>query len=584
MKEKLSLGELSVLRLGGIDNLGRKIHPIDGFREDRKVGIFYFFWAGQEREFETSLFDIQKLIDSNNTAQLESEEDFYNFYYCGEPIYGYYNMQDKWVLKRHMELLTLAGIDFICIDCTNVKIYTEVGKKLFAVMKDFISQGFNVPKITFYTNSCSGTTVKNLYDTYYKSGEYDELWYRIDGKPLIMGVTENNGHASDQFEIIKSKNDFIAKEYREYFTVKESQWPSMYDLGRINDDAVPWMSWRCPQYVHNDGYVAVPVAQHGHPFGKTSVSLMLPESSRGYNNYTGRIEKDKVKSGLSYQQMWDSAIDNKEVKTAFICGFNEWMAQKQGENYPPIKGQFVDVYNHEFSRDIEPMKGGYNDNFYIQTAINIRRFKGITEEDSLNKYKCNKTININALDIEKEFESAVHFKDFKGDTEDRDFLSSANENVDIRYVDRSGRNDITDVFVASDKDNLYVLLKTHLDITKPNICDKGWMNLYLGLGEKKSFHGFNYLVNRKRENGLTSIEKYNGKEFEKIADVNFRLQKNCIAFSIPLRILGVSEEELFILLKATDNVTNPDDIMNFYCSGDSAPIGRFGFYYGKEKV
>ena len=38
---------------------------------------------------------------------------------------------------------------------------------------------------------------------------------------------------------------------------------------------------------------------------------------------------------------------------------------------------FVDQYNAEFNRCIQPMKGGYTDNYYMQMAENIRQYKGI---------------------------------------------------------------------------------------------------------------------------------------------------------------------------------------------------------------
>src|SRR5271166_2777688 len=37
---------------------------------------------------------------------------------------------------------------------------------------------------------------------------------------------------------------------------------------------------------------------------------------------------------------------------------------------------FVDEFDAEFSRDIEPMKGAHGDNYYYQLVANIRRFKG----------------------------------------------------------------------------------------------------------------------------------------------------------------------------------------------------------------
>ena len=36
----------------------------------------------------------------------------------------------------------------------------------------------------------------------------------------------------------------------------------------------------------------------------------------------------------------------------------------------------MDQFDQEFSRDIEPMKGGHGDNYYWQLVANVRRFKG----------------------------------------------------------------------------------------------------------------------------------------------------------------------------------------------------------------
>lgn len=97
------------------------------------------------------------------------------FHFWGEPLYGYYNMQDPWVVTRHVELFTNAAIDYLCIDATNAFIYPESAKNLFEVLLKFQKQGFNVPKVVFYTNSQSGTTVDNLYENYYKAGLYKSL-------------------------------------------------------------------------------------------------------------------------------------------------------------------------------------------------------------------------------------------------------------------------------------------------------------------------------------------------------------------------------------------------------------------------
>src|SRR3546814_9359306 len=83
------------------------------------------------------------------------------------------------------------------------------------------------------------------------------------GKPMIVGITEANGNASDMTRYQAQNQeggvyvDFVKPAMKKYFDVKESQWPN----GEYNRHYLPWMTWQYPQWNHN-GSVAVPVAQH----------------------------------------------------------------------------------------------------------------------------------------------------------------------------------------------------------------------------------------------------------------------------------------------------------------------------------
>jgi len=201
-KVNISEQERSQMRLTGTDALGRETKPTLKKREQNKtVGLFYSLWLGHHNE---GIYDIQKLLDSNPDALHDPnnsrESPIGKFHFWGEPLYGYYNMKDPWIVTRHIELLTNAGIDYLCLDATNTIIYPEQAKNLFATLLTFHSQGFDVPKIVFYTNSSSGTTVDNIYTTFYQSGDYEDIWYKPVEKPLIIGITENNHNASDMLK------------------------------------------------------------------------------------------------------------------------------------------------------------------------------------------------------------------------------------------------------------------------------------------------------------------------------------------------------------------------------------------------
>ncbi|NLF48366.1 MAG: hypothetical protein GX582_01810 [Acholeplasmataceae bacterium] len=570
----LSGMELAMTQLSGTDALGRKISPVDGPKtdKDRYVGLFYSLWLGQHTHQQSAIYNISHLMETpagEETLFDPAGSDISRtdeFHFWGEPLYGYYNMQDPWVLTRHIELLTMAGVDYLCFDATNNAIYPEVLNTLLDLLLKYQNQGFDVPKIVFYTNSFSGNTVDAIYSAIYQTEKYQSLWFQPNGKPLIIGITPDNENASDQTRFNASFSNYISEPMREFFDVKESEWPN----GMHNDNSIPWMSWDYPQRIH-DGSIAVPVAQHSH--SRISASFMDPESSRGYNNVTGTVEDDYL-SGHSFQDMWNTVFENDSlVNNVLVTSFNEWMAIKLN-----LGGtvQFVDVFNEEYSRDIEMMKGGYNDNFYLQLVKNIREFK---YEPAKNYQRTLRTIDItdsNSMLVWNYVKD--HYQDFQGDAMPRDFIDAVNVN---RYVDNSNRNDITDIKIANDKNNVYIYIKTLDPITAYNGSDLNWMNILLSTsGSSPSFAGYQYIINRHPETNTTSIERSTGGyQFETVGNIDYSIQGNVMQVKIPLAHLGLTADNVHFDFKVADNVTHYDDIMDYYVTGDSAPLGRLGYSY-----
>ena len=570
---QLNNAQFSLLNLSATDDLGRSFGAASAKQQDRKyVGLFYSLWLGQHKGGQKDIYDIQKLLNTNpaalNNPKGTPESPLNEFHFWGEPLYGYYSMSDPWVVTRHIELLTNASVDYLCIDATNRVVYTESIKNLLGILLQFQEQGFNPPKIVFYTNSLSGTTVDDLYKQFYKSGKYDKLWFRTGVKPIIIGITEKNGKASDMTKY-NQFTDFIKPAMQEYFDVRESQWPN----GDFNPNSIPWMSWQHPQWNHN-GTVAVPVAQHSHSV--IAASAKHPESSRGYNNYTKKVETDWT-AGANFQTKWD-AVFNSEIKVdhVLITSFNEWMAIKYANSNGNDGVYFVDVYNHEFSRDIEMMKGGYNDNFYLQLVRNIRKFK---LSGNKNQHTPVKRINIRKATEADWLQVQNSYVDMAGDALPRNFSNAAGTGF---YKDSSNRNDITEIKVVHDSKNLYFMIKTVADITAHNNTDLNWMNILIGNRTKDdSFAGYQYIINRMPSaNGNTSIEKsVGGYNWKLMGKVKYSVKGNLMQLAVPLSALGLKNEKFSLEFKIADNVTHPADIMDYYISGDSAPVGRLSFSY-----
>lgn len=239
---------------------------------ERFVGLFYWMWISNTNYYYHNIFDCTKLmateegaaafwnIDPSNAAYQQLSQ-IGAFHFTNEPLYGYYNSSDPWVITRHMELFILAGIDFIFLDTSNSLIYDEDirGSQFEGVVKapsytlldtmlELYEKGWDVPKVVFLTNTRSGERVEEIRRAFYDSGKYEALWFKPDGvRPMIIATTEQNDGASDTWGDV---NKFVPVSAADqlYFDVKETQWPNKGS----KPNGFPWISNRAPQTYHEE--------------------------------------------------------------------------------------------------------------------------------------------------------------------------------------------------------------------------------------------------------------------------------------------------------------------------------------------
>ena len=53
-------------------------------------------------------------------------------------------------------MLTDADVDFLVFDTTNNSVYADTALKLMAILYEYYQQGWDVPKVAFYTNTDTG--------------------------------------------------------------------------------------------------------------------------------------------------------------------------------------------------------------------------------------------------------------------------------------------------------------------------------------------------------------------------------------------------------------------------------------------
>lgn len=550
----------TVYSLSGTDALDRSFSPSDGDKEGKYVGMFYFLWCGAH---SVNQYDINWLLENNPDAlwaQTDDDSVINVYHYWGEPLYGYYHQLDPWIVMRHVEMFVNAGIDFLGLDVTNAVTYDSQTLLLLETLLHFREQGFDVPQVMFLTKSNDVNVAVTLYEKWYTNERYDSLWFSPNGKPMIS--CSLYGWES---ELRTDEENAYYLQVKDFFDVKYNQWPDE----TTNPYGFAWMEFNYPQPVHTmSGMISVSVAQHT----SSKMSNTTINRGRSYNFSTVKNEDERYAEGLNYQTQWETALSADGADIVFVTGWNEWQAIKFVDSTGKVF--FVDTFNTNYSRDIEPMKDGYGDNYYMQTIENIRSYKSTGS----SHYKITqKTIDIDG-DLSQWDSIPYTYRDVEGDTLVRDFQGSISG---LWYTDESGRNDIVTVKVSTDSEYAYFYVQTAEDITDYD-GGSNWMNILIGNGQESGFEGYSYLLNAAPNGSETSVSRFTGNGFgyENTASAQLRVSGNVVQVKVKLSDIGLSANDVYFYFKVCDNITVQSDIMDYYVSGDSAPLGRLNYTYG----
>lgn len=564
------------------DDLGRTLSTTDTtklIREDRYVGLFYFLWLGEHGD--SGIFDNTKILEENSNAY--NDENAWgpvdSMHFFAEPLYGYYKSSDEWVMRKHIEELTNANVDFLYIDVTNGYPYISNAKKLMSIMHEFNEQGWKAPQIVFYTHTNCASVVSTLYENIYSKNYLSDTWFCIDGKPVIVAYSSE-----------------LSDTYNNYFEIREPQWPND---GTKHTNAWPWMSffyssWNGEIFYNDEGKaeaISVSVAQHcgsvlmsrpamySFKYGDTG------DRGRSYHNGSQDATENAYLYGYNFQERWDEAI-SADVPYVLVTSWNEWVAQRQTSGsfttgWGPFKKtyieiKFVDTFNVEYSRDIEMTRGYYFDNYYMQLVENIRKYKGTSPTLHQSKRSDGFMISMDSWD-----KVQVTYRDFSGDTADRNGTCFGSGTI----TDTSGRNDITEAKVCFDSTNLYFYVKCASDITKYE-ADTSWMQLFVDIDNSASsgWYGYDYIVNfGEPTDGKLNIAKYNGDgktySFAKEYEVDYLVKDDKMMVTVPLSYFGLNCDDVEFAFKWADSETYINTVEQFYTDGDAAPLGRLNFLF-----
>jgi hypothetical protein len=448
-----------------------------------------------------------------------------------------------------------------------------------AVIRKMQMEGIPVRlKIFHYTHGGTGgspATMTWLYDNFYKPGLYRDLWFYWQGKPLIIGYPD--GLAGDG-------STPVSAEIRNYFTMKTG-WA--YVSTTLSNE------WQ---------WIDTPTRQNFGYSGRTDIAEQLPVTCGGWaNGNLGRSYQNGVQPGFDNfhlttsrtehlgLQFSEQAFQAQKVDPQFlwITGWNEWWAgawDAQSACYThlltmcvsPPNRYFVDNYNAEYSRDIEPMKGGFTDNYYFQMVGQNRQRKGVRPVPMASAPK---TINV-AGDFSDWSDVAPDFRDYIGEVIPRNHPTTFGNLPN--NTDSTGRNDFRLLKVARDATTIYFYAQCSNNIS--SYTDTNWMTLFLNTDRTRStgWEGYDFAVNLgARTASTTTLSQNSGTNWNWTSvrsDIAWKVSGNQLMLAIPRTALGLTNEPFSLDFHWSDNFQT-NDIAGFFLYGDTAPERRFNYRY-----
>ncbi len=551
----------------GIDALERSVDTasvVGTPKPNRVTAIFYFLWHDvtlPKVAYHDGPPDVSQILKLDPDAVKKPNMELWTnqvglSHYWSEPLYGYYKADDPWVLRRHAFLLADAGIDFLIFDTTNAVTYPKAYRALCKVFSELRAQGEKTPQIAFMVNTKAGETARKVFEDLYKPGDYRELWFQWDGKPLMIC----DPAAADD-------------ELKSFFTLRKAHWPF-----QMVDTPFAW-HWEAT-YPQPYGYTTDPKKPE---MVNVSVAQNLARkdgtvTNMSSGNARGRSFHDKLteypyetEKGHNFAEQWKRAYEL-DPPVVFVTGWNEWIAGRWQRPGQPVV--FVDQFDAEHSRDIEPVKGGHGDNYYMQLVEGVRKYKGTPP---LPKVSVPKTIDPDGP-MSQWGDVGPELRDHHGETIPREFL----DQIGRLIRNMSGRNDFSLSKIARDGKNVYFYVKTVEKIQPAPVPQGLWLLLDTDRELKTGWIGGDILIGRQTDARTMSVERNVGNawDWKPIGNVNYRLAENELCLSVPIALLGLQPQgdPLDSLdFKWIDNARTPGDPLDLYLSGDTAPDGRF-FY------
>jgi len=664
-------------------------------RPDRTVGLFYFLWHGAH--IQGGPYDVSRILAQNPRAMTQPDSPLWGPlqapHHWGESIWGYYLAADAGVLRKHAQMLGDAGVDVVIFDVTNQVTYRE---DYFALLREWSAWrqlGNRTPQVAFLTPFWEPSkVVHELWRDLYSTGQFRDLWFQWDGKPLLLAdpalllsreensrqdhpaelrpghtlgqtfrsertlhavsarfptwgatnsaltLTLHRDHAGGSAVVSRriervpdnawlqlvpasplppgtyhleagdpagrigwwshSQESFAAGHatadgaeaagdrtlrllwadgetaaIRDFFTFRKPQ-PD-YFQGPTQPDMWSWLEV-APQHVFRNArgekeQMSVGVAQNavGGRLGSMSEPGAL---GRSYHDGRPDTGAGLMRWGLNFSEQWANAL-REDPRFVFVTGWNEWIMGRFNEfNRVKLPVMFVDQFDQEHSRDLEPMRGGHGDDYFYQFVDHVRRYKGARPVPPLRSA----TVKMDGAFADWE-PVEPEFRDTVGDPVRRHHRGW---DARVTYTNATGRNDLIAAKISWTRHTVAFYVRTRDPLTPAGNSD--WMVLLLDTDAdaRTGWLGYDFVVNRTRTGPhAASVERNVGGRYEwaPAGTAELHVGERELELSVPWKLLSLSRPPAVLDFKWTDHVHATGDWSDFTLNGDAAPNDRFNF-------
>lgn len=327
-------------------------YGLDITKKTDLVGIFYSTWFNFVLGYKKNPPNVTKILEEGQKTGVYNWGAENEFHYWAEPAVGYYRSDNESVIRTHMTQLAEAGVDFIIVDHTFMnasRVTSEYEWDIYVgtpctVLLDTIvemrAEGKKTPYVVFWSGSGSETgwaVVQRMYRDFYKVEKWKDCFVYWEGN-LFQLVTR-----MPSTTLSKKMKLTVREMWGLEYNLLPEHWSFLQRTNEPVKDSEGFTEQMCVCTATQQTYMSLPTAK-----GRTH--------------------------GIFMYSQWYNAFKHRP-KVIAITWWNEWAAQRIRTGDGTY--QFTDNYNQEYSRDIEPMKGGHGDLYYRWMKEYIRAYRNL---------------------------------------------------------------------------------------------------------------------------------------------------------------------------------------------------------------